>query len=1164
MLNAIIAFSLRNRLLVLLAAGFIVVHGIQVARELPVDVFPDLNRPAVTVMTEVPGRTPEQVELLVTRPLEFVLNGATGVQRVRSTSGVGLSIVWVEFAWGADIYQARQIVAEKLQLVRERLPRGEDINPTLAPVSSVMGEIMLLGLRPAGPDELPPSGGGADGSESGTEAVAARRAIEVRTLAEFTLRNRLLAVEGVAQVAVMGGTLKQYQIVTSPERLAAQNVTLDQLVDAAEKANVSAGGGIAERQAKEYMIQISGQSLTPAGLEQTPIVWRQPRAVLIKDVADVRIGGPVKRGDGSFRGRGDGGTVAGGPTVILTVQKQPHYNTLALDAKLDQVLDEFARGLPADIKLERHIFRQADFIQAAVHNVTEAIRDGILWVFLILFLFLGNVRTSLITLTAIPLSILLTALVFHYAGLVFPALPLTINTMTLGGIAVAVGELVDDAIVDVENIYRRLKEQGAGGGERGAKSEERKARSGERGANNLMEVEDAASVALFAPHSPLDVIYRASTEVRNSIVYATLIVCLVVLPLFAMGGLEGRMFAPLGLAYMVALFASLVVSLTVTPVLASYLLPGAKFMRWAGEPLLLRWLKRVDEPVVRFGLRHPYAIGLGVATLSVLAVGAVINMGGEFLPAFNEGTLTINAQAEPGTSLRESDRLGGRLEQLLFEVPEVLSVARRTGRAEMDEHAEGVHSSELDVRLTAYEHPKPGVLAAVWRGIPGLYRFGVEHTGRPRDEVLADIRERVTSLPGVRVNVGQPIAHRIDHLMSGVRAQVAVKVFGPELQTLRNLAQDVQAKIQPVRGVVDLQVEPQVEIPQLRLDVKRAEAAAYGLKPGDLAKLLETAYKGRVVSQIVDEDRYHDLVVWYDERSRNDLRAIGRTVIDTPSGRKVALEQVVDVRDTTGPNALSREQAQRRIVVSCNVQGRDLAGVVGDIRAALGPIDERLRALAGGYRIEYGGQFEAQQQANRRLLLLGALAVGGVFVLLCFALQSWPAALQVLVNIPLAAVGSVLAILITNPPAWAQLAALPPWEWPGLWLNQASLSVAHLIGFITLIGIVSRNGIMMISHYQHLMKHEGEEFGEAMIVRGTLERLAPVLMTASVAIMGLVPLALGRGQTGKEILYPLAVVVIGGLLVATVLDQLVTPALFYAFGRPSVGNVSEPQRAGGQ
>jgi CzcA family heavy metal efflux pump len=1110
MLNAIIAFSLKNRLLVLIIAGIVVIHGIQVARELPIDVFPDLNRPTVTVMTEVPGRTPEQVELLVTRPLEYTLNGATGVRRVRSTSGIGLSIIWVEFDWGTDIYKARQIVSEKLQLVRERLPRDQqELNPTMAPISSIMGEIMLLGLRPTG--------------AAGTSEDQARKAIEVRGLAEFVLRNRLLAIEGVAQVSVMGGILKQYQIVTSPERLAAQNVTLDQLVEAAEKANVLAGGGIAERSVKEYLIQISGQSLSLSDIEQTPVVWRAPRAVLIKDLADVRFGGPVRRGDGSVRQKDEAGAVTGGPAVILTIQKQPHYNTLELDQKINVVLKEFAKELPADIQLEQNIFKQADFIQSAISNVEEAIRDGILWVFLILFVFLWNFRTSLITLTAIPLSILITALVFHYTGILFPSLTLTINTMTLGGIAVAVGELVDDAIVDVENIYRRLRER---------------------------------ETAIPA-RSALEVVYEASSEIRNSIVYATLIVCVVVLPLFALGGLEGRMFAPLGLAYMISLAASLLVSLTVTPALASYLLPGGRFIERRDDPWLLRWLKRGAEHVVRFGLRHPYPVLGGVAVLATLAIVSVFGMGGEFLPPFNEGTLTINATAEPGTSLTESDRLGRRLEDLLLEVPEVMSVARRTGRAEMDEHAEGVHSSELDVRLQEHEQPRPGPFYALLRAVPILHRFGVKEEGRPRQQVLADIRDRVTSLPGVKVNIGQPISHRLDHITSGVRAQIAVKVFGQDLRTLRDLAQDVQARMLKVPGVVDLQVEPQVEVPQLRIDVKRAEAAEYGLKPGDLAKLLETAYKGRVASQILDEDRYYDLVVWYDERSRSDLKVIGSTSIDTPSGRKVALEQVADVRDTTGPNTLNREQAQRRIVVSANVQGRDLASVVADIQRELLPVEAEARQQ--GYRIEYGGQFQAQQEANRRLLILGSMAVGVVFLLLFQALGSWQAALQVLVNIPLAAIGSVAALLVTNPPSWAQLAAAPFWQWPAVWLSQSSLSVAHWVGFITLIGIVSRNGIMMISHYQHLMKHEGEDFTEHMIVRGTLERLAPVLMTASVAIMGLIPLALGAGQTGKEILHPLAIVVIGGLLVSTLLDQLVTPALFYAFGKPVTNKDSTEQ-----
>jgi CzcA family heavy metal efflux pump len=1090
-LDRVIAFSLKNRPLVLAAALALVAWGGYQAARLPVDVFPDLNRPTVTVLTEAPGLAPEEVETLVSRPVEYLLNGATGVQRVRSSSAPGLSVVWVEFEWGSDIYRDRQVVAEKLQLARERLPK--DVAPQMAPVSSIMGEIMLLALRPDGP--------------AGTPGEEERRAMELRTVAEFTLRNRLLAVEGVAQVTVMGGTLKQYQVVTSPQRLMAAGVTLDQLETAAAKANALAGGGVLQRSARESLVRISGRALTLRDVEETPVVWRESRAVLIRDVADVRFGGPVKRGEGSVRVREDD-VAAGGTAVILAVQKQPEANTLALDRELDRVLDQFEPELPAGTKLERHVFRQADFIRSAVSNVEEAIRDGTVWVLVILFLFLWNFRTSFITLTAIPLSVLVTVLVFH-------ALGVTVNTMTLGGIAVAVGELVDDAIVDVENIFRRLKE-------------------------NRQKA---------APEPPLRVVFRASSEVRNSVVYATLIVCLVVLPLFALGGLEGRLFAPLGLSYVVSLAASLLVSLTVTPVLASYLLPRAHFLGHRTDPLVLRSLKWADIKLIRFSLRRPRVVLGAAAGLSALAILAVLGMGGEFLPAFNEGTLTINLQAEPGTSLAESDRLGRRVEDLLLEVPEVLSVARRTGRAEMDEHAEGVHSSELDVRLLEHERPRPGWWNAFVRAVPGLNRYGVDAAGRPREEVLADVRDRVTRLPGVKVNIGQPISHRLDHVLSGVRAQVAVKVFGPDLRVLRDTAESLQDRMARVPGVVDLRVEPQVEVSQVRVEVLREQAKEYGLAPGDVARLLETAYRGRAVSEILDGDRRFDLVVWYDETSRRDPAAIGATLLDTPSGRKVALSQVARVLDTTGPNTLNREGVQRRVVVSCNVQGRDLAAVVADIRRETAPVAEGLQGRAGDYRVEYGGQFEAQQQANLRLLLLGTLAVVGVLLLLTKALESWRAALQVMANVPLAAVGSVVALLLTNRPDAAALHAVPWWRVPAVWLGATSLSLAHWVGFITLVGIVSRNGILMVSHYLHLMRHEGERFDEHMIVRGSLERLAPVLMTAGVAVIGLVPLALGAGQTGKEILHPLAVVVIGGLVASTLLDQLVTPALFLTFGR---------------
>lgn len=1092
MLNAIIRFSLYNRGLVLIGGLLILLYGGYNLSQMPVDVFPDLNRPTVTIMTESPGLAPEEVEVLVTRPIEYQLNGATGVQRVRSASGIGLSIVWVEFEWGTDIYQDRQIVAEKVQIVRERLPTG--VNPVMAPISSIMGEIMLLGLRS---EQVP-----AD------EAAAERQRMELRTLGEFTVRNRLLAVEGVSQVTVMGGTLQQYQILTSPARLAAQNITLKELTDAAQKANVLAGGGIMVRPPRESLIRISGQSLSLEEIENTPILWRGKRAVLIKEVADVQFGGPVKRGDGSVRVKTENG-IEGGAAVILAVQKQPGADTLKLDAEINTVLDALQSDLPSAVVIERRIFKQADFIRAAIDNVIEAVRDGAIWVVVVLFLFMWNFRTSISSLTAMPLSIFLTFMIFHWFGI-------SINTMTLGGIAVAIGDLVDDSIVDIENIYRRLKE------------------------NHQLPTEQQRPA--------IDVIYDASCEVRNSIVYATLIVTLVVLPLFSMGGLEGRMFAPLGLSYMVSLLASLAVSLTVTPVLAYYLLPGAKFLDERSDPFLLRTLKGIAERVLRSTLRHANAV-LSVTLVCVtLSLTTLYWMGGEFLPPFNEGTFTISFQTEPGTALVESQRLAERAEQMLLEIPEVVAVSRRTGRAELDEHAEGVNSSEIDVRVAEHHRAKPGIGASIIRMIPIAHLWGFETTGRPNEEVMADIRDKVTLIPGIKANIGQPISHRLDHIMSGVRAQIAVKVFGNDLRELRNASQDVYTAMSEIPGVVDLQLEPQVEVSQVRLQVRREDAARYGLAPGDVADLLETAYKGRVVSQVLDDDRYFSLVVWYDEASRSDPDVIAQTIIETPSGRRVSLGEVVDVLDTTGPNTLNREHVQRRIVVFCNVQGRDLTSVVNDIRERTKPIEDRLRDLPGDYHIEYGGQFEAQSDANLRLLILGSLSIVGVFLLLIKCLQSWRAALQVLVNIPLAAMGSIITLLIVNQPTSEALAAAPFWQWPSVWIGATTLSVAHWVGFITLIGIVSRNGIMMISHYMHLMEHEGEEFGEAMIIRGSLERLAPVMMTAMTSFIGLLPLIMGAGQTGKEILYPLALVVFGGMLTSTLLDQLVTPALFYRFG----------------
>ena len=1133
MLDGIICFSLHNRAIVAIASLLAMIVGVSLMRTMPVDVFPDLNRPTVTIMTEAPGLAPEEVEVLVTRQIELLLNGATGVKRVRSSSAIGLSIVWVEFDWGTDIFIDRQIVNEKLQLAQSKLP--PNTNPTLAPISSIMGEIMLLALRSDSPAKSP--------------AEADAKAMELRTLGEFTVRNRLLAVEGVSQVSVMGGILRQYQVLTSPSRLAARNVTLAQLTEATTKANVLAGGGVMNRGDKESLLRIQGQSLTLEEIAATPIIWREQIPIRVGDVADVVFGGPIKRGDASAVIKIDADThfavthskeyeqskttekpteqstpesnkatpmayreLRGGTAVMLTVQKQPDADTIALDKRIDLVLESLRRELPADVKIETEIFRQSDFIEAAVANVSEAVRDGAIWVVVILFLLMGNFRTSISSLTSMPLSILLTIIIFYIFGI-------TINTMTLGGIAVAIGDLVDDSIVDIENIYRRLREN--------------------------------KQLPIAEQKAPIDVIFSASSEIRNSIVYATLIVVLVVVPLFMMSGLEGRLFAPLGIAYIVALLSSLAVSLTFTPVLASVLLPNAPFLADKREPLFMRWLKSVDERMLRWTLNRPRMVLGGVSILVLLSCLTLPWMGGEFLPPFNEGTATINLRLEPGTSLAESQRLAGRVESIIVEVPEVLSVARRTGRAELDEHAEGVNNTEFEIRFAEYKTDKPGWYHTILRAIPVAHLWSFDYRGRPQEEVFADLRDRISSIPGAAVNIGQPISHRLDHMMSGIRAQIAIKVFGPDLRELRTAAYDIQERMQSIEGIVDLQIEPQIEISQVQMRVKREQAARYGLAPGDVTELLETAFKGRVVSQIIEDDKYFGLVLWYDEASRRDPKVIEETIIETPSGVKVALSQVAEVLDTTGPNVLNRENVQRRVAVFCNVQGRDLSSVVADIKTALTPVEATLRDLPGEYYLDYSGQFEAQQEATLRLWGLAILSMVGVYLLLMKALGSQRAALQVIANVPLAALGAIVALLVVNRPNLAELAEHAWYTWPLVWIQTTHLSLAHWVGFITLIGIVSRNGIMMISHYQHLMHAEGIPFGKEMIIRGSLERLAPVMMTAMTSFIGLVPLLFGYGEPGKEILYPLSIVLFGGMLASTVLDQLVTPALFYLFGAPT-------------
>jgi CzcA family heavy metal efflux pump len=1030
MLNGIIRWSLQNRLLVVAITSLILVYGVWVVINLPVDVFPDLNRPTVTIMTEVEGLAPEEVETLVTFPIETLMNGAPGVERVRSQSGIGLSIIWIEFEWGTDIYIDRQLVAEKLNLAREQLPEG--ITPVMGPISSIMGEIMLVSVL----------------SKTGQT-----NPLDVRTLADWTIRPRLLTIPGIAQVTNIGGGVKQYQALVSPEKLTQFGITIEQVAEALEKSNVNTTGGFVDSQSQEYLIRNIARFNSLDELKSTLVAFRNGTPLTLGDVATVEFGPKIKRGDGGTDGK---------PAVIMAISKQPGASTLELTEKIDTALKELQATMPGDVEINSDLFRQANFIEASIENVIEALRDGAILVVIVLFLFLLNFRTTAITLTAIPLSFVITFLVFKLFGI-------SINTMTLGGLAVAIGELVDDSIVDIENIFRRLRENRQHG----------------------------------SPKPSLRVIYEASLEIRSSIVYATIIVALVFVPLFSLTGIEGRLLAPLGLAYIVSLIASLVVSLTVTPVLASYLLPKAKFMEHEKEGFLVRFLKRWDERLLHSTLRHPNKVMAGAGVLFLLSVSILPFVGTEFLPPFNEGTLTINLLAQPGTSLAESNKISQVAEKMILSVPEVLSTGRRTGRAELDEHAEGVHYSEIDVDL--------------------------KESGRSRETVLNDIRERLAVIPGVVVNIGQPISHRIDHLMSGIRAQIAVKLYGDDLGTLRGKAEEIRNVVSTVEGATDVQIEKQVLIPQLRFNINRTEAARYGLQPGEIAETLETALNGKKVSEAVEGQRRYDVVVRFDDKSRGSIDALKNATVDTPADVQIPVSAVANISSQPGPNQVLRENTQRRIVVLANTSGRDLGSVVKDIQ-------ERVKTqvvLPEGYFLEYGGQFEAQKDATNRLSILSIFSIAAIFFLLMKGLGDWRAALQVMVNIPLALIGAILAMVLTG----------------------GVFSVATLVGFISLVGITSRNGIMMISHYLHLMREEGEGFTEHMIIRGSLERLVPVLMTALTAGLSLIPLALSSGQPGKEILQPLAVVVLGGILTSTALDQIVTPAIFYKFGKPIADKV---------
>lgn len=1022
-LDRVVRAALRYRVLVIAMALALLADGVFTATRLPVDVFPDLNRPTVTIMAESHALSPEEVELLVTRPIETAMNGAPGVERVRSQSGVGLSIVWVEFGWGTDLLVNRQMVGERLQSVRRELP--DDIDAQIGPISSIMGEIMLVGVK----------------SDKGLTAPT-----ELRALADFVIRRELLSLSGVAQVIALGGGERQVRVRLDPERMAKLGVTAAEVIEGARLSQGNAAGGFLDRQSQELLVRMVARTADLEVLAKAPVMTRQGVVVRLEDVATLEVGPGVMRGDAG---------VDGDSAVILSVQKQPGASTTELTERVEEVLASLQQKMPGDVVLVS-LFRQSEFIEASTSNVVEALRDGAILVVLVLFLFLQNLRTTFITLTAIPLSLAMTFVVFSLFDI-------GVNTMTLGGIAVAIGELVDDAIVDTENVFRRLRE------------------------NRQLE----------RPRSALRVVWEASIEVRGSIVFATLIVVLVFVPLFGMSGLEGRLFAPLALAYIIAILSSLVVSVTVTPVLCSLLLPHAGATAHDRDGWLVRVLKRGQTRILEVTLRHPFAMMGSAFAVFVLTLATVPLMGREFLPAFNEGTATINLLAAPGVSLEASNQLGHAAEALILSVPEVKSVGRRTGRAEMDEHAEGVHYAELDVD------------------------FKVGDGMRERPVVLDELRQRLAVLPGVTVNIGQPISHRLDHLLSGVRAELVVKVKGPELATLRRMGGEIERVMKGIPGLRDVAMEKVVLVPQLRLLVDRERAERYGFRPLELAQTLEHLLDGEVASQVLEADRRLALFVRLSDDTRADLDSLKRVLVTTPSGAVVPLEGLATLELDRGPNNIIHDDGQRRVAVYANVEGRDLNAAVAEVKARVaGVVNEP------GYGLSFEGQFASQEAATLIIGLLSILSLLLMVLVLYMHFRSMVLVAQVMVNIPQALIGSVF----------------------GLWLFDLPLSVATLVGFVALCGIASRNTIMMIDHYLHLVQHEGMAFSRAMVVRGSLERLVPVLMTAVTAGLGLVPLVLSAEAPGKEILHPVAVVILFGLMSSTLLDLIVTPAAFWAFG----------------
>lgn len=1024
MLNKIIRFSLNNRVLIIAASILLLLTGTYTATKMEVDVFPDLTAPTVVVLTEAHGMAPEEVERLVTFPVETAVNGAGNVRRVRSSSSAGISIVWVEFEWGTDIYRARQIVNEKISIVSSQLPLGVN-NPVMAPQSSIMGEIMLI-------------------SVTGT----ATSKMETRTISDWQIRPLLLSIGGVSQVVVIGGEYKQFQILASPQKMSYYNVSLTELLKASEEANKNAAGGFMSEYSNEYIVRGIGRTNDLNELGRSLIKKVNGSPVKIEDVAEIKIGPAVKIGDGSLNGN---------PAVIMTVMKQPGTNTLELTNKIDDALANLKKTLPVDLEINTKIFRQADFINASIGNIQKTLIEGSLFVIIILFLFLMNWRPTFISLIAIPVSLITAILTLKWMSF-------TINTMSLGGMAIAIGALVDDAIIDVENVFKRLKQN--------------------------------AAKPVAEQKNKLDVIFDASVEIRTSIINATFIIIVAFVPLFFLSGMEGRLLAPLGIAFIVSLFASLIVAITITPVLCSYLLTSDKMLkRQHKESWIVRNLSKAYEAGLKRAMNFKKSI-IGIAI--ILFIGALIllgTLGRSFLPEFNEGSLVVSATSLPGISLEESNKIGANVEKALLTIPEIKITTRRTGRAELDEHAQGVNASEIDA---------PFVLEK-----------------RSREEFMKDVRQKLSGVSGANITIGQPIGHRIDHMLSGTRANIAIKIFGTDLEKLFSVSNQIKSTIENTEGLVDLSVEQQVQIPQVQIKANRDMIGKYGITIGEFAEFTDIAFAGEKVSEVYEGDKRFDLVLRFDESNRGNLEKISNTLIDTKDGRKIPLNYVANIVSTTGPNTINRENVQRKTVVSANVAGRDQKSVVDEIKQKI----EANIKLPEGYRIEYGGQFESEAEASKTLLATSLLALLVIFFLLYMEFKNIKISTIILINLPLALIGGVLSV----------------------WLTSGILSIPAIIGFITLFGIATRNGILLVSHYQTLQS--GGMSLQDTIIQGSKDRLSPILMTALTAGLALIPLAIGGDLPGNEIQSPMAKVILGGLLSSTLMNLFIVPVVYFLANR---------------